>query len=132
MSQGDFSGLYELQDDDLFNELFPRFNFQLYAAEAGLPEWVNVLSQKEMKESFEVRAALRAERALKAEQERIHANLYPVFKPLVERPILERAVGIYTFYGIATTLCSPEFSPNPVQYAKFTMSSSVLLLSLTM
>lgn len=98
ISQGDCSKINELKNDPVFNEIFPKFNFKLYAAQAGLPpEHIKDLSGAEVKVSAEDRQKLLVAQKPKETAEYAKINLHPDFKPLTDRPLVERIAAVHTF-----------------------------------
>lgn len=98
IAKGDISKIYELYESELYNLSFQNFDLKLYAAYSGAPDVVKFLLSDELKKVMEQKRHACLAKKSQQMMELQKKNLNPKFQPQLERPFLERAVGVFAFY----------------------------------
>lgn len=98
IAKGDCNKINELLDNDLFNEIFPNFDFKSFAVKVGNPAIIKYISDISFIKTIEERNKQQLSKINKEREERAHVNLNPKFEPLIERPFLERVSGVFAFH----------------------------------
>lgn len=104
---GEYQKIIELKHNSLFLGIFPNFDFKTFAAHSGKPGLIQYINSKAFLESLEIyRYNFMIEQfeiKRKKESDIIHQNLNPNFKPLLERPLIERIAAVFSYEYYSAT-----------------------------